>query len=193
MTTCRDDLHGQLKDLKAQLSEQSAISKRLQSEVGILAREKEDQARSLRLDKGTEAWNGHVMSMKSLDNRQTTQTPTGQEHRESYSAGEMGLEASEESEKQQPTQPTQVQIPLVAMAELQKRHTIGSARDKAEITELRGELDEACTRVQQLSDQERLLKATLRELEEEIKAERELSTGDSSTLNVAYLKTALVR
>lgn len=52
------------------------------------------------------------------------------------------------------------------------RHSTAEAMVQAEVTELRNELAEARLRVEQLTEQEAVLKATIRTLETELKTER---------------------
>lgn len=52
------------------------------------------------------------------------------------------------------------------------RHTKVESHVQAEVFEMRNELAEALLRVEQLSDQEAVLKATIRALETELKTER---------------------
>lgn len=52
------------------------------------------------------------------------------------------------------------------------RHSSAEARVQAEVSELRTELAEALLRVEQLSEQEAVLKATVRSLETDLKTER---------------------
>ncbi|CAM9610525.1 unnamed protein product, partial [Laminaria digitata] len=81
----------------------------------------------------------------------------------------------------------------MAVAELERRHTNVESHVQAEVFEMRNELAEALLRVEQLSDQEAVLKATIRALETELKTERDLGSGEAAPLNVAYLKSAVVR
>ncbi|CAN0566857.1 unnamed protein product, partial [Ectocarpus sp. 12 AP-2014] len=58
---------------------------------------------------------------------------------------------------------------------------------------MRNELAEALLRVEQLSAQESLLKSTIRALETDLVTERNLGSGETAPINVAYLKSAVVR
>lgn len=59
------------------------------------------------------------------------------------------------------------------------RHTSVESHVQAEVFEMRNELAEALLRVEQLSDQEAVLKATIRALETELKTERYVNRGHS--------------
>ncbi|CAM9520565.1 unnamed protein product [Ectocarpus sp. 6 AP-2014] len=84
-------------------------------------------------------------------------------------------------------------VQLMAVAELERRHTSVEGHVQAEVTEMRNELAEALLRVEQLSAQESLLKSTIRALETDLVTERNLGSGEAAPINVAYLKSAVVR
>ncbi|CAM9707967.1 unnamed protein product [Ectocarpus sp. 8 AP-2014] len=81
----------------------------------------------------------------------------------------------------------------MAVAELERRHTSVEGHVQAEVTEMRNELAEALLRVEQLSAQDSLLKSTIRALETDLVTERNLGSGETAPINVAYLKSAVVR
>ncbi|CAM9785661.1 unnamed protein product [Ectocarpus fasciculatus] len=84
-------------------------------------------------------------------------------------------------------------VQLMAVAELERRHTSVEGHVQAEVSEMRNELAEALLRVEQLSAQESLLKSTIRALETDLVTERNLGSGETAPINVAYLKSAVVR
>eukprot|EP00903_Cladosiphon_okamuranus_P018928 g17409.t1 len=205
----RDDLKAQLKAAKAQAYESSSITQRLQEELEELSKAK---ARENGNHHGSGSWDAHgdggwagqqilATNAEQAASGSALGVPPLPLPAGSTGFGGTGSAAASPSNgggvngtgvgdlNDTGGRPVQ----LMAVAELERRHTSVEGHVQAEVSEMRNELAEALLRVEQLSAQESVLKATIRALETDLKTERDLGTGEAAPINVAYLKSAVVR
>ncbi|CAM9224838.1 unnamed protein product [Ascophyllum nodosum] len=206
-----DELKSQLKAARAQATESSCITQRLQDELERIAKEREasdgrrgswdprsdggwagQQILDSRRGMGVEPSRGFPNQPRLLEDAVSPPTP-GSVAAISASASDVGVdELIGEASISVPAVAAQP-VHLMAVAELERRNMSVESKKQAEVSEMRTELAEALLRVEQLSEQEAVLKATVRALEVELKTERDLGSSESGSVNVAYLKSAVVR